>query len=217
MSFLVTFLEGILSFLSPCLLPLLPVYLSFFAGNAQRKGSSVLRVLAFVAGFTAVFVGMGLLSAQISFLLTRYRTPVNLICGAVMILFGLNVLGVLHLPEGPGRAARIRVEGVLSAFLFGLIYPLTVLPCVGAFLGSALALAASSGSAGLGVLLLLTYSLGLGIPFVLSALLVTRLSKVFGWVKAHYGVIQKISGTLLIVVGILTATGLMGRWMALWV
>ena len=215
MTYLITFLEGILSFLSPCMLPLLPVYLSYFAGNADKHDGKGSRIPAFILGFTLSFMVLGLLFSALGAMLARYQTVVNLVCGALMLLFGLSCLDVIRLPRVFSGAKQVRVVDSLSAFLFGIVYPLNLTPCVGAFLGSALALATASGSAAKGALLLLVYSLGLGIPFVLSAYLISRLNSFFTAVKSHYAVVNRVSGALLIVAGLLTASGLMSRWMSL--
>lgn len=211
---MITFLEGIFSFLSPCMLPLLPVYLSFFAGNAERGRGKLLRTLLFVAGFTLTFLALGLAASTVGRLLVRYQRLMNLLCGGAMIIFGLSILDVLHLPV-PGGGARMGKSGAWSAFVFGLLYPVNLMPCAGAFLGAALAMAASSADQVRGVLLLLVYALGLGIPFVLSALVISQLDRVFQAVRRNYALVRWISGGLLLVAGVLTALGLMNRWLAL--
>lgn len=215
MVFLVTFLEGILSFLSPCMLPMLPVYLSYFAGSAGSGGVKLSRVLSFVAGFTLSFLLLGLGFGALGGVLSGHRRAVALIGGAVMIVFGLSFLDVLPLPFFRGGSARVAVTGPVSAFLFGVVYSVSLTPCVGAFLGSALMLAANGGSSLLGGALLLVYSLGLGVPFVLSALLVGRLDSLFAGIKAHLSLVNRICGGFLILVGIFTALGWMNRLMGL--
>ena len=215
MTYLVTFLEGLLSFISPCMLPLLPVYLSFFAGSADKKGPKLLRTLAFVLGFTLSFIVFGLVLSALGVLLNAYKTVVNIVCGLVMVFFGLTVAEIVKLPFLAGRQVRVQVAGVFSAFVFGLVYPINMMPCVGAFLGSALALATAGGSMLQGALLLTVYSMGLGVPFILSALLMSHLTDLFTKIKSHYGVIKKISGAVLIVVGVLTACGVFEKLMAL--
>ena len=214
MTYFITFLEGILSFLSPCMLPLLPVYLSYFAGTADKNEGRGSRIPAFILGFTLSFMGLGLLFSALGAVLAQRRNVVNLVCGAVMIVFGLSCSEVIRLPQIFCGARQIQVVDSLSAFLFGLVYPLNLTPCIGAFLGSALALATASGSAAKGALLLLVYSLGLGIPFVLSAHIISHLDSFFTAVKSHYTVVNRVSGGLLIVAGLLTASGLLSRWMS---
>ena len=219
MTYLITFLEGLITFISPCLLPMLPIYLSYFAGGTARQNPR--RVLAnaaaFVAGFTALFVAMGAFAGTIGSLFVRHQTAVNLVCGAVVIFFGLHFLGVFELSQFRGSKgfSHLQNMGFGSALLFGAVFALGWTPCVGAFLGSALMLASQQGSAWEGVLLLLCYSAGLGIPFLLSALLLQSLWDAFQWIKAHYGVINRVCGILLIAVGILMATGTMNRLLAM--
>ena len=216
MTYLITFLEGIFSFLSPCMLPLLPVYLTYFAGNADKeRGSGLPRTLAFVAGFTVSFLLLGLLFSAIGSLLRAHQTVVNILCGLVMIGFGLSYLGVFHLPQLTNGQSRVQVAGVFSAFLFGLLYPVYLTPCIGAFLGSALAMATASGSMVQGAILLLLYALGLGIPFVLSALIMSHLDVLFRKVKEHYDLVNRICGVFLIVVGLLMMLGIIDRLLTL--
>ena len=214
MIYLITFLEGVLSFLSPCMLPLLPVYLSYFAGNTGKTRSNSSRIPSFILGFTLSFLVLGLLFSALGTALARYQTAVNIVCGAVMVLFALSCLDVIHLPRAFSGARQVKAVNSLSAFVFGLVYPLNLTPCVGAFLGSALALAAASGNMAKGALLLLFYSFGLGIPFALSAHIISHLDSFFTAVKSHYAVVNCVSGALLAIAGLLTATGMMGRWMS---
>ena len=218
MAYLISFLEGIITFISPCLLPMLPIYISSFAGGGERSAARTLRgALGFVAGFTLVFVTMGALAGTVGSFLRSHQTAVNVISGLVVILFGLQYLGVfrLNLFRGGGRAVRTADMNFFSAMLFGVIFSLGWTPCVGAFLGSALALASQQGHVLQGMGMLLTYSLGLGIPFVLSAVLIDKLKSAFDWIKGHYRVINLVSGGLLILVGVLMATGTLGRLLSL--
>jgi len=215
MQFLITFLEGIISFLSPCMLPMLPIYLSYFAGDADQQQKSFPRALCFVLGFTLVFSLLGLFAGTIGSFLSRYRTAVNIVTGAIVILFGLGYLEVFRLPFFGGMQSGRRITGVFSAFLFGVVYSVSLTPCVGAFLGSALMLASASGTAMQGLLLLLVYSLGLGVPFLVSAVLIGRLGTVFGWIKRHYRVINLGCGVFLILVGISMMFGWLNRLLAI--
>ena len=218
MQYLISFLEGIITFLSPCLLPMLPIYISYFAGGGERSTAKTLKtVLAFVLGFTLVFVAMGALAGTVGYFFKSHQTAVNLISGVVVIFFGLNFLGVVkvNLFRESGRAVDTRDLGFFSALAFGVIFSLGWTPCVGAFLGSALALASQQGHVLSGVLMLLVYSLGLGIPFLLSAVLIDKLKSTFNWIKGHYGLINGVSGALLVAIGVLMATGTLGRLIAL--
>lgn len=147
--------------------------------------------------------------------LAKYQTAVNLVCGALVALFGLGYLEVIRLPLFKGMKNEMEVKSAFSAFLFGVIYSVSLTPCVGAFLGSALMMASVSGTAFKGFLLLLVYSLGLGVPFLISALLIERLEGAFGFIKQHYNIINKICGVFLIVVGVMMAMGLMNTLLAL--
>ena len=217
MEYLISFLEGIIAFLSPCLLPMLPIYISYFAGGGERTMKKTLtNVSGFVLGFTAVFVAMGALAGTLGSFLTRYQTWVNLVCGLVVIFFGLNYMGVLKLKlfQGGGRDMDASNMGFGSAVLFGIIFSVGWTPCVGAFLGSALMLASQQGSMLRGIGMLLAYSLGLGVPFFMSAVLIDKLKAAFNWVKSHYRAVNLVAGGLLVLVGILMATGLLGRLLA---
>lgn len=217
MQYFIAFLEGIITFISPCLLPMLPIYVSYFAGGSERStGKTLKNALGFVAGFTVLFVAMGALAGTIGSFLTRYQTAVNIITGLIVIFFGLNFLGVfkLNLFKGMNNSVDVRNLGFFSSMLFGMVFSVGWTPCVGAFLGSALMLASQQGKAFTGVIMLLVYSLGLGIPFVVSALMIDKLKSAFDFIKRNYRVINIISGSLLVIVGILMMTGLMGRLIA---
>ncbi len=214
MQYLISFLEGIITFISPCLLPMLPIYLSYFAGGGIKSTKKTLTAaLGFVLGFTVVFVSMGALAGTLGSFLKEYQTIVNFFSGAVVVCFGLEYLGVLHLNLFKGIQKEMDTSnlGFFSSMLFGLVFSIGWTPCVGAFLGSALLLASQQGRALEGMGMLLLYSLGLGIPFLLSAVLIDQLKNTFNWIKKNYGVINRICGGLLVVIGVLMATGLLGR------
>lgn len=218
MQYVISFLEGVVTFISPCLLPMLPIYISYFAGGGERSVKKTLRgALGFVTGFTIVFVALGALAGTLGSLLKEYQTAVNIVSGLIVIFFGLNFLGVfkLNLFKGSNHKVNTKNMGFFSAMLFGIIFSVSWTPCVGAFLGSALMLASQQGHVSEGVVMLLVYSLGLGIPFVLSAVLIDYLKSAFNWIKKHYKVINIVCGVLLILVGVLMATGLIGRMFTL--
>ena len=214
MQYLVSFLEGIVTFLSPCLLPMLPIYVSYFAGGSQRStGKTIGCAAGFVCGFTAVFVAMGALAGSIGSLLLRYQRVVDVVSGIIVTVFGLNYLGLFrwNLFHSGSRVMDTKDMTFFSAGVFGVIFSLGWTPCVGAFLGSALALATRQGHVLEGMVMLLAYSLGLGIPFLISAVLIDALKGAFDGVKRHYRIINLLSGSFLIIVGILMATGTLGR------
>ena len=218
MQYTIAFLEGIITFISPCLLPMLPIYISYFAGGGERSTKKTLSgALGFVSGFSVIFVAMGALAGTIGGFLREYRGAVNVISGLVVILFGLNFLGVfkMNLFRGGSKAVNSRDMGFFPAMLFGMICSLGWTPCVGAFLGSALMLASQQGHVVEGMLMLLCYSLGLGIPFLLSAVLIDYLKSAFNWIKQHYQVINAVCGCFLVLVCILMATGTLGRLISL--
>ena len=213
MQYVISFLEGIITFISPCLLPMLPIYISYFAGGGERSTGRTLKgALGFVTGFTVVFVAMGALAGTVGSFLREYQTAVNILSGLVVIFFGLNFLGVfkLNLFRGSSRSVKTDNMGFFSAMVFGVIFSIGWTPCVGAFLGSALMLASQQGHVVEGMLMLLVYSLGLGIPFVLSAVLIDYLKSAFNWIKKNYQIINLVSGGFLVFVGILMAMGTMG-------
>ena len=215
MHYFIAFLEGIITFISPCLLPMLPIYITYFAGGGERTTRKTLSgAIGFVTGFTVVFVAMGALAGTLGSFLRTYQTAVNILSGAVVIFFGLNFMGVfrLNLFKG-GHAVKTDNMGFFAALLFGVIFSLGWTPCVGAFLGSALALASQQGHVVEGMLMLLSYSLGLGVPFLFSAVLIDRLKGAFNWVKAHYKQVNTVCGILLVIVGVLMATGTLGRFL----
>ena len=218
MQYLLLFLEGVITFISPCLLPMLPIYLSFFAAGDTDRRRTLRNALGFVLGFTIVFVIMGAFMGVLGKLVREYQTVLNILTGAVVILFGLNFMGVLKigfLNRASQQDANVKDLNFFSSMLFGIVFSIGWTPCVGAFLGSALLLASQGGSLLQGIVMLLAFSLGLGIPFVVSALLVDRLKGAFDFIKRHYRVINLVSGLVLVIVGILMATGYMGYWLSL--
>ncbi len=218
MQYLISFLEGIITFLSPCLLPMLPIYISYFAGGGERTIRKTLtNALGFVLGFTLVFTAMGALAGTVGSFLTKYQTWVNIICGGIVVFFGLNYMGVLKFNLFRGMAGSVKTGsmGFFSAVLFGIVFSIGWTPCVGTFLGSALMLASQQGHVLEGMMMLLCYSLGLGIPFLISAVLIDQLKGAFNWIKRHYTVINLVCGILLVIVGLLMATGMLGKFLAI--
>ena len=216
MQYFISFLEGIITFISPCLLPMLPIYISYFAGGGERRVGRTLRgALGFVLGFSCVFVAMGALAGALGSFLIRYQTAVNILSGLIVIVFGLSNLGLFEIPLFRGTGFRPGQGGFFSCVLFGMVFSVGWTPCVGAFLGSALLLASQQGQALTGTLMLLCYCVGLGIPFVISAVLIDYLKSAFGFIKRHYKVVNAVCGGLLILVGLAMATGLMGKLLSI--
>lgn len=223
MQYLVTFLEGVITFVSPCILPMLPIYVAYFAGEASGAQSrplhkTLLNALGFVAGFTLLFVAMGAFASSVGGFFRSNQPVLNAVCGSVVIILGLNYLGVLRisaLQRTLKPETAVIPRGFITSLLFGMVFAIGWTPCVGAFLGSALSLAASTGDTLAGTALLLCYSLGLGLPFMVSAVLIDRLEGTFSWVKAHYRAVDVACGALLVLVGILMAIGMLGSWLSL--
>lgn len=227
MDYLATFLEGVITFVSPCLLPMLPLYLAYFAGDASealgsgaqqrgRRKRMAVGVGGFVVGFTLVFVALGALAGTFGSLLTQQGAIVNVVCGLIVIVFGFHYAGVFKIPAlertlKPSNDVRPRT--FFASVLFGIVFAIGWTPCVGVFLGSALALAAVEASAARGVLLLLCYSLGLAVPFAISAVAIERIAGAFGAIKRHYRAINMVCGLLLVVMGALMATGVLSSWL----
>lgn len=217
MQYAVSFLEGIITFVSPCLLPMLPFYVSFFAGGGERTMRKTLKgALGFVLGFTMMFVLMGALAGIIGSFLNKYNTWVNVITGSIVIFFGLNYMGIFKVRLFQGKRFKKSEEmGFFANMVFGIVFSIGWTPCVGAFLGAALMLASQQGHVIEGMLMLLSYSLGLGIPFVLCALLIDQMKSTISWFKEHYPVINKVSGVLLVIIGVMMATGTFGYLLGL--
>lgn len=236
LGFLGAFVAGILSFLSPCVLPLVPAYLSFMTGltiaelksathdtgvtpsSAETPKIPLADVLVpsvlFVIGFSVIFVALGATASVLGEFLRQYRDVIEKAAGLLVVAFGVFMLGIIKVPWLYGEArfdmSRTRNLGRGTALLMGMAFAAGWTPCVGPILGSILALAGASGSAARGALLLTAYSLGLGVPFVAVALLFGRVSGVLRWLNRHSVVINRIAGVLLIGVGLLIFTGKLG-------
>lgn len=211
MQYVLSFLEGIITFISPCILPMIPVYITYFANGEENKKKSVTNALGFVLGFTIVFVALGAFAGFLGGLLIKYEAVVNILTGLVVVIFGLNFMGVLKigfLNKTKKAEVEVKSTGFGGSVLFGIVFSIGWTPCVGAFLGSALMLASQQGTALQGIFMLVLYSVGLGIPFVLSAVLIDRLKSIFDAIKRNYRTINIVSGGLLVVIGIMMMTGL---------
>lgn len=213
MQYIISFLEGIITFISPCILPMLPVYISYFANGENNRKRTVANALGFVLGFTVVFVCMGAFAGVLGGLLQRYETVVNIVTGAIVVVLGLNFSGIIKLKflnSTRDVGVQVTPAGFWTSVLFGIVFSIGWTPCVGVFLGSALAMASQLGTMAEGVLMLVVYSAGLGIPFVLSAILIDRLKETFRIIKKHYNIINLVSGIFLIIVGVMMMTGTFG-------
>lgn len=213
MQYILSFLEGIITFISPCILPMIPIYISYFASGEENKKKTVANALGFVVGFTIVFVSLGAFAGILGGFLIKYKLVVNIITGLIVVIFGLNFMGVLKigfLNKTKKADVEIKGSGLGVSVLFGIVFSIGWTPCVGAFLGSALMLASQQGTAIKGIIMLILYSVGLGIPFVISAVLIDRLKGLFDAIKKNYRIINLVSGGLLVVTGIMMMTGVFG-------
>ena len=218
MQYIIAFLEGIITFVSPCLLPIIPIYISYFAGQniETKKGKTLINSIGFVIGFTSIFMLLGALSGSLGKFVNDYIAYINIIFGAIVIIFGLNFMEVLKIPF-LNKIYRMKVNtkdlGFFSSIVFGLAFGLGWTPCIGAFLGSALLMVTVQGEILQGVIMLLCFSIGLGIPFIISAILIERLKNAFNFIKKNYEIVNKICGAFLVVIGILMMTGTLGRFL----
>jgi len=213
LQYIITFLEGIISFISPCMLPMIPLYISYFSGNVDKKNITIFKSIAFVLGFTLMFCILGIFAGTLGVIFSKYQTIVNSICGIIVILFGLSYLEIIRIPLFKGLNKTTNIRSIFSAFLFGIIFSINLTPCIGAFLGSALMMASISETVLEGMFLLLMYSLGLGIPFIISAILIEKLNTTFDFIKKHYKVINNVCGIFLIIVGLSIMLGIMNKVM----
>jgi len=214
MEYVLLFLEGLITFISPCLLPMLPVYMSYFAG---KDGRPLANSIGFVAGFTTVFVMLGALSGTVGGFLLDHAAIVNIVTGAFVVILGLGYLGLFRVPainlSGRFKMVRNKPLTFATSILFGMVFSIAWTPCISVYLGSALLLASLPGSAATGMLMLFVFSMGLGLPFIISAVMIDRLKVAFDFIKKHYRVVNAISGGILVVIGILMMLGLFGRYM----
>ncbi len=212
MAYLIVFLEGIVTFISPCLLPMLPLYVAYFAGgDATKTTPKVLyNALGFVLGFTLVFVTLGAFAGTLGKFILNNETIFNLVSGLVIIIFGLSFIGLIKLPSIHIHKNSVIQTNALTpakSILFGIVFSISWTPCVSAFLGSALILASQQGSVFKGIIMLLLFSAGLAIPFIASAVLINSLKSTFDFLKKHAKIINYVSGSLLILLGILMMAG----------
>jgi cytochrome c-type biogenesis protein len=224
-------LAGLVSFLSPCVLPLVPPYLTYLGGTTMEQmaggeridtrlwGGVVLAAVCFVLGFTTVFVALGAGASVLGQWIQAYKAELAWVAGAIIILFGLHFLGVLRIPLLYREArlhADIRGAGLIGAYVMGLAFAFGWTPCIGPVLATVLTLATNEASLGAGVRLLLVYSLGLGIPFVLAAVAIGPFLGFMKRFRRHLGRVEKAMGILLVVAGVLVLTGWLnafGTWL----
>ena len=209
---------GIISFLSPCVLPIVPPYLAYMSGvslndlseSGQSRARAVVPALFFVLGLSTVFIFLGFTASAIGTVFLQYQSYFNTIAGVLVIVFGTHFVGVYRI-KFLDREARIdagdRGGSSLGAYILGLAFAFGWTPCIGPQLGAILSLAASEGSVARGTTLLAIYAIGLGVPFLLVAAFLPRLQGLMGWMKRHMEQIERVMGLLLWTIGLLMLTG----------
>ncbi len=209
---------GLVSFLSPCVLPLVPGYVSYTTGlvgadlGEAKRGRVLAGTLLFVLGFTAVFVSLGALFGGLGSWLIEHTVTIQRVLGVITILMGLAFMGFLPGSTREWRIHRAPTMGLIGAPMLGVLFGLGWTPCIGPTLAAVQSLALTEASALRGAILTTAYCLGLGIPFILVGLGLRRVAGGVGWVKRHYPLVMGVGGGLLVVLGVLLLTGLWNDW-----
>lgn len=209
----VAMVAGLVSFFSPCVVPLLPGYLSYTTGLSgadlenARRGRMLAGSLLFVLGFSFVFVSFGALFGAVGDWLWRYQDQITIGLGVITILVGISFLGAVPWLQRDWRVHRVPAVGLAAAPLLGVLFGLGWTPCIGPTLSAITSLAVNEGSAERGALLSFVYCLGLGLPFIVAALAYRRMLGAIGWVRRHQQWVTRLGGLMLIAVGVLLVTG----------
>jgi cytochrome c-type biogenesis protein len=209
----VALVAGLVSFFSPCVVPLLPGYLSYVTGlsgtdlSAARRGRMLAGSLLFVLGFSFVFVSFGTLFGAVGDWLFEYQRQITVVLGVLVILLGLAFVGLVPFMQRDWRVHKVPAVGLAAAPLLGLLFGLGWTPCIGPTLGAISSLAVQEASAGRGALLSFVYCLGLGVPFIVAALAYRRMLGAIGWVRRHQQWVTVLGGLMLVAVGLLLVTG----------
>ena len=205
MEFVFTFLEGIASFISPCILPLIPIYISYFTGKDPEKNKALSNSIAFVLGFSFIFILLAILTNRIGLFVTEYLKYFKIAFGIIIIFLGLNYMEIFKLKvfeRFKKFQPNVKDLNFIKSFVFGIFFSVSITPCIGTFLSSALLLIASEDSLLKGLILIILYCIGLGIPFILSSLLIDKLKKLFDVIKRNFKKVKIISGIILILMGL---------------
>ncbi|MCZ4352411.1 cytochrome c biogenesis protein CcdA [Roseovarius aestuarii] len=215
---IVSLLAGLVSFLSPCVLPIVPPYLAYMSGvtlselseNGTTRGRAIIPALFFVMGLSTIFLLLGAAASAIGIAFLQYQDTFNTIAGVLVMVFGLHFLGIIRvgfLNQEARMDAGDRGGSAFGAYILGLAFAFGWTPCIGPQLGAILSLAASEGSVARGTLLLAVYAVGLGVPFLLVAIFLPRLTGFMGWMKRHMDRIERVMGLLLWTIGLMMLTG----------
>ena len=242
MDYILTFLEGFASFISPCMLPMVPIYLSYFMGEKskyneignndknsknnnddketeneikkeikiekqKKQNNTLINSIGFVLGFTIIFLVLSIFASSLGNVLNNNIKYIKVIFGILIIILGCNYIGIFKIGF-LNKTKKARLNNIdfnfLKAVIFGILFSISWTPCIGTFLSSALLLVAKTESIMQGLIMMLLYSLGLGIPFIISAVFIDKLKTTFDFMKKHFDIIKKISGIILIISGIYT-------------
>ncbi len=209
-------LAGVITFISPCVLPLVPGYLGYVSGSAAPKSKVLAGSALFVLGFTVVFVSLGVLAGTAGLLFLARNPWIQAVLGGLVVLFGLAMLGQFRFLQNTVKLGISPRVGLAGAPLLGVVFALGWSPCIGPTLSAVLVLASDSGDPVRGGILATFYSLGIGIPFMLIAAGFSWATKSVGFVKRHIRSFNIFGGSVLILIGLLMVTGLWGRFM-LWI
>ena len=206
MNYLMTFLEGFASFISPCILPLIPMYISYFSRSEKDNTKKTLtNAIMFCLGFTLIFILMAVFASSLGVIINQHINIIKIVFGIICILFGILYMDIFKF-KMLGKSLNFKFDvtnlNVFRSFVFGILFSVSHVPCTGAFLGSALMLVTKEQDMLQGILLMITYSIGIGIPFIISALLVQKMKTVFDFIKKHFRVVKIIAGILLIFTGL---------------
>lgn len=217
----VALLAGVVSFFSPCVVPLLPGYLSYMTGvgaadlaAGERRGRMLLGTLLFVLGLATVFVVTGVVFGTVGQLLLDYQTVITRVLGVVIIVLGLVFAGVISLGSRELRIQRLPAAGLAAAPVLGAVFALGWTPCIGPALAVVMNLGLNEGTALRGGVLGFVYAIGLGLPFVVAGLAFTAMTRTVGFLRRHQVAVMRIGGLMMVAVGLLLVTGLWDRLMS---
>ncbi len=206
MDYLMTFLEGFASFVSPCILPLIPMYISYFSGSEKdNTKKTFLNALMFCFGFTIIFILMAIFASSFGIVINQHINIIKTIFGIICIIFGILYMDIFKfklLSKSLNLKFDVTNLNMIRSFVFGMLFSVSHAPCTGMFLGAALMIITKEQSLLQGILLILTYSIGIAIPFIISALLINKMKALFSFIKKHFRVIKIIAGILLILTGV---------------
>lgn len=215
MKYLLTFFEGILAFISPCMLPMVPILIAYLVGeNNDNKKKLISNILLFILGFTIVFTLLGLFAGTFGRFVGKYLMYINVVFGILLIIMGLNYAQIISIrilnkssniiinEKNNSKKDKKYKNEYIHSIIFGIFFALTWSPCLGTYLTLALTKASNTKNAVSGALMLSIYSLGIGLPFLFAGLFMSKLKNTFSYIKKNYNIIIKISGILLIIMGI---------------